>query len=515
MSDLIALLPWFLPAAYLAAYLVSLALPRRGWSAATAAGAAGLAAMVVAALAGPFSGAASPDAVSLVVGLMVAFLGWVIVRYSRRYLDGEPGQARYVAALSFTLAAAATVVVTGHLAVLLGAWAATSLGLHQLLTFYRERPAALVAAHKKFLVSRAAELCVISALFLIWVDAGTLDLAGIAAYVRTLDELPLALQAAAVLLALTAILKSAQLPLHGWLIQVMEAPTPVSALLHAGIVNIGGYVLIRVAELVAASPPANTLLVVVGSLTAVLAGLVMMTRISIKVRLAWSTCAQMGFLLMEVGLGLYDLALLHLVAHSLYKAYAFLAAGDTVTVARREALSADAATGRPAVRAALRIVALPVSFAIVGVSALLWHAVSPAAGLSLVALGIVGVGIAPLLWADDVAGLLRGGLRAAAIAQLYLFWHYAFAQVLPPSPVASVFLVAWVAVAFAAFYAVQAWITAWPGGALATALHPRVYAGFWLDERYTRAVFRLWPPRPAVRATSIEPTRLVQQGEQL
>ncbi len=514
MTNLFELIPWLLPAAYVAAWLVALAGSRHGWPAATAAASAGLAAMVVAALAGLLTGAATVDAVSLVVGLMVAFLGWVIVRYSRQYLDGEPGQARYVAALSFTLAAAATVVVTGNLAVLLGAWAASSLGLHQLLTFYPDRPLALVAAHKKFLVSRAAELCVVAALLLTWVEAGTLDLNGIAAYVATLDALPATLEAAAVLLALTAVLKSAQLPLHGWLIQVMEAPTPVSALLHAGIVNIGGYVLIRVAELVAASYAASAVLVIVGSTTAVLAGLVMITRISIKVRLAWSTCAQMGFLLMEVGLGLYELALLHLVAHSLYKAYAFLAAGDTVATARRQALAPEPAAAAPAIRAAFRLVALPVSLAIVGLSALLWHALSPAVGLSLVALGIVGVGLAPLLWADSVSGLLLGGLRAVALAQLYLFWHYAFAQVLPPVPVVSPLLLGWVTAAFAAFYALQVWITAWPNGALAQALHPRVYAGFWLDERYTRAVFRLWPPRPAPRAVSIHPTRLEQQGEQ-
>lgn len=84
-----------------------------------------------------------------------------------------------------------------------------------------------------------------------------------------------------------------------------------------------GFVLLRVAELIGLVPSAQWLLVIVGSLTAVLAGMVMLTRISIKVRLAWSTCAQMGFMLMEIGLGLYELALLHLVAHSLYKAYAF------------------------------------------------------------------------------------------------------------------------------------------------------------------------------------------------
>ncbi|MEJ2604681.1 MAG: NADH-quinone oxidoreductase subunit L, partial [Gammaproteobacteria bacterium] len=320
MSELVDHLPWLLPSAYLGAWVAALLLPGHAWSVANAAALAGLAAMVGAALATLAPGTESAEPVSLVVGLMVAFLGWVIVRYSRRYLEGEAEQVRYVAALSFTVAATATVVVTEHLAVLLGAWAASSLGLHQLLTFYRERPGALIAAHKKFLVSRASELCVIAALILIGLEVGTLDLQGIAAHVAAVEDLPVALNVAAVLLALTAILKSAQLPLHGWLIQVMEAPTPVSALLHAGIVNIGGYVLIRVAELITASPAAGTLLVIAGSSTAVLAGLVMMTRISIKVRLAWSTCAQMGFLLMEVGLGLYDLALLHLVAHSLYKA---------------------------------------------------------------------------------------------------------------------------------------------------------------------------------------------------
>ena len=105
------------------------------------------------------------------------------------------------------------------------------------------------------------------------------------------------------LFVLAAVLKTALLPLHGWLIQVMEAPTPVSALLHAGVVNIGGFILIRLAELISLAPVAQVVLVVAGSLSAVLAGLVMLSRVSIKVRLAWSTCAQMGFMLAQCGLG--------------------------------------------------------------------------------------------------------------------------------------------------------------------------------------------------------------------
>ncbi len=134
----------------------------------------------------------------------------------------------------------------------------------------------------------------------------------------------------------------------------MEAPTPVSALLHAGVVNMGGFVLLRVAELIGLVP-SQWLLVIVGSLTAVLAGMVMLTRISIKVRLAWSTCAQMGFMLMEIGLGLYELALLHLVAHSLYKAYAFLSSGEAVERARLHDFQAPQSVNGKAVGALLAV----------------------------------------------------------------------------------------------------------------------------------------------------------------
>jgi hypothetical protein len=164
----------------------------------------------------------------------------------------------------------------------------------------------------------------------VWRTMGTLQIDALLMQADTFRIMPATLQAAGCLLAIGVVLRSAQLPFHGWLIQVMEAPTPVSALLHAGIVNIGGFVLIRLAGLVGRLEGAQTLLVVVGATTAVLAALVMTTRVSVKVALAWSTCAQMGFMLLECGLGAYGLALLHLVAHSLYKAHGFLASGRTV-----------------------------------------------------------------------------------------------------------------------------------------------------------------------------------------
>ena len=250
--------------------------------------------------------------------VLVSFIGWVIGSYSQSYLGGARGQPRYIRGLMLTLAAVSLLVLTNSLAVLALAWIATSLALHGLLTFFGERPQALVAAHKKFIASRVADLCLLGGVALIGLQFGTLEIDRAIAAARALPAIPGSLQASALLLAASALLKCAQLPVHGWLIQVMEAPTPVSALLHAGVVNLGGFLLIRVGPLVADVPAAQALLVVVGSVTAVVAALVMMTRVSIKVSLAWSTCAQMGFMLMQCGLGLYELALLHLVAHSLY-----------------------------------------------------------------------------------------------------------------------------------------------------------------------------------------------------
>ena len=109
---------------------------------------------------------------------------------------------------------------------------------------------------------------------------------------------------AAILLAITALIKCAQLPLHGWLIQVVEAPTPISALLHAGIINLGGFLLLSFAPLIAFSVDAQWVLLIIAGLSTLISALVMMTRISIKVKLAWSTCAQMGLMLIECALGL-------------------------------------------------------------------------------------------------------------------------------------------------------------------------------------------------------------------
>jgi NAD(P)H-quinone oxidoreductase subunit 5 len=119
--------------------------------------------------------------------------------------------------------------------------------------------------------------------------------------------------------------------MHGWLLEVMETPTPVSALLHAGIINAGGFLVLRFAPVFAHAAGALDLLLVVGGITALFGGLVMLTQTSVKVSLAYSTIGQMGFMMLECGLGAFAAAWLHLIGHSLYKAHAFLSAGSGVT----------------------------------------------------------------------------------------------------------------------------------------------------------------------------------------
>jgi len=353
---LIYLLPLLAPAALLVAAGVAFRGPGlRPRFAVRLSEAAALLAVVVAALCalvliarGPGTGPAlgagflvlAPrvDALSAVMLILASSLTWVVLRYSATYLDGEARQGPFTGWMCLTLAAVLTLVQVGSLAQLVTAWVATSLCLHRLLLFYPERAAARRAARKKFVTARIGDAALVAAAILLGAAHGTGDIAAILDAARA-GEAPLAGAWAAGLLALAALLKSAQFPTHGWLTEVMETPTPVSALLHAGVVNAGGFLLIRFADVMLLAPGALAALVMIGGFTALLGGLVMLTQPAVKTSLAWSTVAQMGFMILQCGLALFPLALLHIVAHSLYKAHAFLASGGAVELV--------AATRRP------------------------------------------------------------------------------------------------------------------------------------------------------------------------
>lgn len=261
--------------------------------------------------------------------LLINFLAWIIYRYSAVNFQADADAPRFLTWLTCTLLSVQVLILSDHLIVFWLAWVGVSLSLHKLLTFYPNRPRAILAAHKKFLIARCSELFLGLSFWLIYSVHHSFSISHILSQ-YPLTDLPWQITSAVVLLALVALLKCAQLPLHGWLIQVVESPTPVSALLHAGVINLGGVLLLIFAPILNQVAVAQWLLLLIAGPSAVLAALIMTTRISIKVRLAWSTCAQMGLMLVECALGLYELALLHLIAHSFYKAQAFLSSGSAV-----------------------------------------------------------------------------------------------------------------------------------------------------------------------------------------
>ncbi len=433
-----------------------------------------------------------------VVSTLVQLLGSVIVAFSARYLQGEPGQRGYIGAMAGVLAAVQLLLLANHWVLLIATWGVVGVAIQRLLCFYPNRSFALLAAHKKRLADRAADLLLVVAASLAWAEVGSGSLTDLWAHLDA-QGASLALQASACCLVLGVALRTALMPVHGWLIQVMEAPTPVSALLHAGVVNLGGFVLILFSPLLNQAIVSRWLLLVLGLATAVLAGMVMLTRISIKVRLAWSTVAQMGFMLLECALGLYTLALLHLVGHSLYKAHAFLGSGQAVRETRLKLMRGAVTVGplalvlSPALAMATAYGIHELAVMVTGLAAWPWWWTA-----------VLGLAWSPMLWLSlsarsgatpaargGTGRLANAGLGLAAVAGLSasMVLAHALPLGLEDDPRAAMGYTALVGMAL--LYLCLARLQNRPG-----ALDPWrrwSYAGFYVDELYTSLALRLWP----------------------
>ncbi len=262
--------------------------------------------------------------------LLVAFLGAIVLRFSRNYLEGDPRQGHFIKWMCITLGSVAMLVTAPGLVQLGFAWIATSLGLHKLLVFFPQRHGTLYSARKKFLLSRIGDLSLLAAFVGLYLEFGSENFSQIFASLATQSSDPLNYAWIGWLIAIGALLKSAQFPFHTWLPDTMGTPTPVSALMHAGIINAGGILVVRLSPVLVETPAALHAIAIVGAFTAIFAAFVMLSQNSIKRSLAYSTIAQMGFMLLQCGLGAFHLAVLHIVAHSLYKAHSFLSSGSSV-----------------------------------------------------------------------------------------------------------------------------------------------------------------------------------------
>jgi NAD(P)H-quinone oxidoreductase subunit 5 len=436
------------------------------------------------------------DLVSSCMFVLVSTLAVVVVRYSRSYLAGQKELDRFARALLLTVASVSVLVTSNHLAVLVLAWFATDIGLHQLLTFFRTRRQAVIVAHKKFLLSRVADACFVSAIVLIGGELGTLRIDVVNTLARSSDGLSPTLHVATILLVFGVLLKSAQIPFHGWMQAVMEAPTPVSALLHAGVVNIGGFVMIRMAPLMAHAYIAQSILLGVGLGTTIIASLVMTTRVAIKGVLAWSTIGQMGFMLVQCGLGAWHLALMHLLAHSLYKAHTFLSSGSVV-----QQWSAAHIVHSPR----MRIWHLMAGMVILSVFVAPYYVtdVFPSIHLpeSIAPLALVlGLSFVPMLGRAIAAGarpFLIALIFTAGASAAYFGWHVVF-ELLSPQINAgletSSFKWNVVVGGLVVLFVAQTILQTSPNGWFANRLQPHLVSGLYIDDWFTRVTFRLWPP---------------------
>lgn len=462
------------------------------------------------ALAGPFRMGVHLDNLSVIVLVLVAFLLAVVTRFSVNYLAGDPAQGRFTKWLCLTGGSVLTLVISGNMIQFALAWSATSLCLHQLLVFYPERTGAILAARKKFIISRMGDACLLGVIVLVFQTFQTWEFSEVLRAARQMHESGIGVDRAAInaicfLLVAGALLKSAQFPFHSWLPDTMETPTPVSALMHAGIINAGGFLIIRLSPLMTLSPLAMSTLALFGAFTALFASLVMLTHASVKRSLAFSTVAQMGFMMLECGLGAFGLAVLHLVAHSLYKAHAFLSSGSIVSMAK----SAWVPTARPNAHPLSLAAAFAAAVALALGCARLFE-VDYMHERGVLVLGCTfAMALAYALWnlwsqSPDLKGAWFGALSGGGLAIAYFALERIFVGLLGERPWENAHLNSWpglvlIGVLLGLFLFVLVIQTELPNCANRPwfqAMYVHARNGFYFNTLANRAVAALWPVKP-------------------
>ncbi|MDF0642678.1 MAG: proton-conducting transporter membrane subunit [Nitrospira sp.] len=283
------------------------------------------------------------DRLSAVMMVLISGIGTIIYAYSIQYMSREPHERRYFALLGVAVCVLLCMVSSANLIMLFVFWQLLSYLLY-LLIHNHTHAATLESAFRTFTLLRIGDVAFLAGTALAYMWYGTLEFPELfAAAVQsqvTIAPLPgIECSGATVvtlLLLIGAMSKSAQFPFHIWLPRYLYAPTPVTALLHAGIINAGGFLINRLAPLFGLSSTTLHIAFLIGTLTAVLGATMMLAQNDIKNMLGFSTIGQMGYMIMECGLGAFSLAVFHLIAHGLFKATVFLNCGNVIGKARLE-----------------------------------------------------------------------------------------------------------------------------------------------------------------------------------
>jgi NADH-quinone oxidoreductase subunit L len=266
------------------------------------------------------------DPLSVMMMLIVSGVGALIVAYSIGYMDGDPEERRYFAYMSLFVFSMLLLVQGGNLILLLAGWGMVGLSSYLLIGFWHERPSAIAAAKKAFVMNAIGDATMALALFGLIKESGSLQFSvlGVNYSSATANLVALGLLGGAVA-------KSAQLPLQTWLPDAMEGPTPVSALIHAAtMVTAGVYLIVRTHAIFEQAPTVADLAAGLGAATLLLAGLIALVQVDIKRVIAYSTMSQIGYMFLGAGIGAYANGMFHLMTHAFFKALLFMAAGVVI-----------------------------------------------------------------------------------------------------------------------------------------------------------------------------------------
>ena len=279
------------------------------------------------------------DQLTVLLLPLITGVSFIVHVYSSRYMIGDPRYRKFFALIGLFTFAMTMLVMSDNLLVTYMCWEVMGLCSYLLISHWAERPEAGRAATKAFLVNAVTDVGLGFGVVLAFATYGTLNIQEILAQApamqgQTLGAFGLEIERNTLIafcLLSGAIGKSAQVPMHVWLPFAMEAPTPVSALIHAAtMVNAGPFLLVRMSPLVLLAPPAMVAIAVIGAITALYGALVSLTQTDIKKLLAYSTISQIGFMIFACGVGAFGAAIFHLLAHGFLKAYLFLSTGDSL-----------------------------------------------------------------------------------------------------------------------------------------------------------------------------------------
>src|SRR2546423_1806600 len=271
------------------------------------------------------------DQLSTLMILVITGVGFLIHVYSIGYMAEDPGYSRFFAYMNLFVFSMLLLVLSGNLIWLIVGWAGVGLSSYLLIGFWFERTSAVLAARKAFVMNTIGDVGMVFAAFLIFLNLRVLDFQGLFSRVHQLPKGGTVITAICLLLLVGAVAKSAQLPLHTWLPDAMEGPTPVSALIHAAtMVTAGVYLVARMHQLYDWAPAAAATVAVIGGVTALFAATIGTAQIDIKRILAYSTMSQIGYMFLAVGIGSYTAGMFHFMTHAFFKALLFLAAGNVI-----------------------------------------------------------------------------------------------------------------------------------------------------------------------------------------